>query len=902
MDMTKLAKSNMENIVKEIKSHSQMKHKHIVDLVDHVQDGDNIYILQDFADNGNLFTYMNKVDVGHATICKIFVQVCLAIEHIHSKGYIHRDLKPENIFLDKNMNALLGDFGWCAHVSDTTYRYQTAGTYEYMSPEALKGRIQGREVDLWALGVLLYELFHDQEPFPGKSSNEVLDSIQTKAVEFFSDVPKEATDLMVKILAIDPKKRPSIRDIFKHPFIAKFYHEPLPPAPTGVENFPQSPVSSRHASPIRNRLNTVAGSSTTSNRVIQISTGGVENSVKMTPSLDDKSPMTRPRNNTTIEVIKKQTPFSNELKLYPNSTSQRTIPSSRIIEKNPEQQRVPTTLQSASSMRVMPVMNMDTSPSSPLRHPPRPPIITMINRVSYQNDKTEASSPTRIISGPPSFPRPPTITNTPTRNIQDAMSPSKFTTGVYKTESIPESGRLSPMRVVTQGNSNHSGFTAAAQVTQQYTSQAAVPTKVFNFGMVDTVDRKFSEPTLGRDSYNQFGQPKIVISSNKDITPLTSLSNDSRNSPRTTHSQNSVNPLNTRLGQNNLISLHTANMHEKSEPTQVIANSPITTFEKLKPIQQTYDRVLPPTFPINITIPRIPEVQIRTMETKQNLRETTPPERYGNEIQISTERGAQQMARDYPSGNGSPTTGPFRKIVSAFQGQTTKNTWFKEAGTFETHTNDSTSTDVSRRVVINSHNLTQESLQAFNAGLRQVITIASKTPQASVQQPTTYPLSDKRDAYVQRRPSYGHVISSGSPKKDEIISTVGRVVQGDQVYVNRGIQSRVEPLRLQDTTNTLTGYTPNNGNLGTPLLRLSPNRQASNTADYSSFFMKKICSIDSNCSSEYDLSQASIKQIRPRADSYTNSNSDKPDLAKAMTAVVVGSDPTDRNQTTTGIT
>jgi serine/threonine protein kinase len=106
---------------------------------------------------------MNKVDIGHAAACRIFVQLCLAIEFIHSKGYIHRDIKPENIFLDRDMNVLLGDFGWCCHVSDTTYRYQKAGTYEYMSPEALNGKLQGREVDIWALGVLLYELFHNQD-------------------------------------------------------------------------------------------------------------------------------------------------------------------------------------------------------------------------------------------------------------------------------------------------------------------------------------------------------------------------------------------------------------------------------------------------------------------------------------------------------------------------------------------------------------------------------------------------------------------------------------------------------------------------------------------------------------------------------------------------------------------
>ena len=234
MDMNKLNKRNMENIIKEIKSHTEMHHPNIVEFVDHLQQGNNIYILLALAEKGNLFNYMNKVELKTDMIAKIFVQMCLAVEHIHSKGYIHRDLKPENILLDENLDAVLSDFGWCSHLSDTQYRYQSAGTYEYMSPEALSGKMQGKEADVWALGVLLYELFHNKEPFPGRSSKEVLDSIKNKQVEFFSDVCEEGMDLIVKILAIDASKRPTIRSILDHPFIKKYYKKSLPSQPIYV--------------------------------------------------------------------------------------------------------------------------------------------------------------------------------------------------------------------------------------------------------------------------------------------------------------------------------------------------------------------------------------------------------------------------------------------------------------------------------------------------------------------------------------------------------------------------------------------------------------------------------------------------------------------------------------------
>jgi len=87
----------------------------------------------------------------------MFLETCLAIKHIHENNYIHRDLKPENLLLDKDLTLKLCDFGWCTHLDDHAYRKICGGTYEYMAPETIKGEIQNFEVDIWAIGVLLFE-------------------------------------------------------------------------------------------------------------------------------------------------------------------------------------------------------------------------------------------------------------------------------------------------------------------------------------------------------------------------------------------------------------------------------------------------------------------------------------------------------------------------------------------------------------------------------------------------------------------------------------------------------------------------------------------------------------------------------------------------------------------------
>src|SRR3990167_2099635 len=222
MDMKRLSARNRENIIKEIRAHSQMDHPNIIKMIDFMERGQFIYILLEYAPSGNLFHFINSKPMSQDFICKLFTQVAMAIDHVHSKGFIHRDLKPENILLDGNMNAQLCDFGWAASFNDTEYRYQTAGTYEYMSPEALQNRAQNKEADVWALGVLLYELHHIQEPFPGRSSREVLESIRRKKVEFFRDVPIEARNLILEILAIEPEKRPTIRKILSSPYLQKY--------------------------------------------------------------------------------------------------------------------------------------------------------------------------------------------------------------------------------------------------------------------------------------------------------------------------------------------------------------------------------------------------------------------------------------------------------------------------------------------------------------------------------------------------------------------------------------------------------------------------------------------------------------------------------------------------------
>ena len=277
---------------------AHLSHPNIIKFNKAFQDKKNLYFVLEYCKNRDLGKLIRKVGPFNFKLAQYYAaEILSAISYMNKYGIYHRDLKPENIGVDEDMHLKIMDFATANYVGKyfdkTTMRFvdipqkeydeavnkmnvdknvnnienndndyilinghkiinlteKFVGTPEYISPEVLeyKYNLIGPSVDIWAFGVILYLFFFGKTPFKGKNDDETL--INIKNVNYSFDIekknekknisiPKEAIDLIQKILIKDPTKRigygsKDYKEIKEHPFFKgidfdNFFEEPIP--------------------------------------------------------------------------------------------------------------------------------------------------------------------------------------------------------------------------------------------------------------------------------------------------------------------------------------------------------------------------------------------------------------------------------------------------------------------------------------------------------------------------------------------------------------------------------------------------------------------------------------------------------------------------------------------------
>jgi serine/threonine-protein kinase len=179
----------VERFRREAMAIAQLDHQHIVPIHDFGEQDGRHYFAMAFAPCGSLFQHLPRFSADPQDTAKLVKQkiakavalmkkVAIAVHHAHERGIFHRDLKPANVLLDEHDEPMVTDFGLAKCVDDEAELTQPGavmGTPSYMAPEQAGGQSKdaGPATDVWALGVMLYELLTGRRPFTGIDSEEV---------------------------------------------------------------------------------------------------------------------------------------------------------------------------------------------------------------------------------------------------------------------------------------------------------------------------------------------------------------------------------------------------------------------------------------------------------------------------------------------------------------------------------------------------------------------------------------------------------------------------------------------------------------------------------------------------------------------------------------------------------
>ncbi|CAE7829202.1 ark1 [Symbiodinium microadriaticum] len=249
----------VEQVEREIQVQRTLKHENVLRLYKHFEDEDTVYLLLEYCAKGELYQLLRTQKgrkFSEQMSKHFFVQLVRGLKYLHSHQIVHRDLKPENLLVTHDDVLKIGDFGWCAatNVLRTTF----CGTMDYLAPEMIQGSGHNHTLDIWSVGILLYEMMADcsdffvntvvvfilyssshvataskkcrvvrlvrlhevgRPPFQSTNHTMLIDRILKIAIFFPPGLPPLVVDLVRRLLKRDPAQRLPLEQVLRHPWV-----------------------------------------------------------------------------------------------------------------------------------------------------------------------------------------------------------------------------------------------------------------------------------------------------------------------------------------------------------------------------------------------------------------------------------------------------------------------------------------------------------------------------------------------------------------------------------------------------------------------------------------------------------------------------------------------------------
>lgn len=207
-------------------------HPNIILIHDTFESESFVFIIMELCPNGELFDHLTQVVRLSEKKARVLMKSILdAVMLLHKMNIVHRDLKPENILLDANMNVKISDFGFAVQLLEEQLLTDLCGTPGYLAPETLACSMYeeepgyGKEVDMWACGVILFTLLSGSPPFWHRRQVIMLRTIMEGKYSFSSpewdDISDDAKELIQNLLTVDRTKRFKAEDALNSSFFQK---------------------------------------------------------------------------------------------------------------------------------------------------------------------------------------------------------------------------------------------------------------------------------------------------------------------------------------------------------------------------------------------------------------------------------------------------------------------------------------------------------------------------------------------------------------------------------------------------------------------------------------------------------------------------------------------------------
>ncbi|KAL0040863.1 hypothetical protein WJX79_007871 [Trebouxia sp. C0005] len=222
------SEKDIRNLRQEIEILRNLRHENIILMLDAFETKTDFCVVTEFA-HGELFEILeDDQSLPEATVQSIAKQLVRALHYLHSNRVIHRDMKPQNILIGANGVVKLCDFGFARAMScNTMVLTSIKGTPLYMAPELVQEQPYNHTVDLWSLGVILYELFVGQPPFYTNSIYSLIHHIVRDPVKYPSNITPEFKSFLKGLLNKRPGDRLGWPGLLEHPFVRESSQERL---------------------------------------------------------------------------------------------------------------------------------------------------------------------------------------------------------------------------------------------------------------------------------------------------------------------------------------------------------------------------------------------------------------------------------------------------------------------------------------------------------------------------------------------------------------------------------------------------------------------------------------------------------------------------------------------------